>query len=70
MRTTYCFTKNEKPRTTLIRPVRVFAPLCPVYVSEAAQKTSRDAVQIHGGNGFTVSSGAGTDVVRFICTGS
>jgi len=24
----------------------------------------------NGGNGFTVSSGAGTDVIRFICTGS
>ena len=35
-------------------PPLVDAAIAKVYVSEAAQKTARDAVQIHGGNGFTV----------------
>jgi butyryl-CoA dehydrogenase len=35
-------------------PPLVDAAIAKVFVSEAAQKTSRDAVQIHGGNGFTV----------------
>ena len=35
-------------------PPLVDAAIAKVYVSEAAQQTARDAVQIHGGNGFTV----------------
>jgi butyryl-CoA dehydrogenase len=35
-------------------PPLVDAAIAKVYVSEASQKTARDAIQIHGGNGYTV----------------
>ena len=35
-------------------PPLVDAAIAKVFVSESSQKTARDAVQIHGGNGFTV----------------
>ncbi len=34
-------------------PPLVDAAIAKLYVSEASQKTARDAIQIHGGNGFT-----------------
>jgi butyryl-CoA dehydrogenase len=34
-------------------PPLVDAAIAKVYASEAAQKSARDAIQIHGGNGFT-----------------
>ncbi len=34
-------------------PPLVDAAICKIFITEAAQKMGRDAVQLHGGNGFT-----------------